>query len=217
MKLLLCLYACENDQSFLEDLLRTPLMQGIRNDQRFQILKVYADSRLERSKLKGDTLVVNCPESYTSLSRKTYLMVANALQLEFDFLLKLDSTIVRYVEKPQKKTSEMLAKLTPGAVQTALAQADFFESDYSGLVRQRASERGFEAWMQMKGIACAYRNVFSHVESTPEYFLGKFYSLSRNFCRFIAENGSAIALEHERHLGGSEDVMIGRLYQQWIK
>ncbi len=51
----------------------------------------------------------------------------------------------------------------------------------------------------------------------PPYFLGKFYALSREFCQFIAEHGQDMAIEHQRHLGGSEDLMIGRLYERWAK
>jgi len=41
------------------------------------------------------------------------------------------------------------------------------------------------------------------------------YSMSRPFCEFIAERGHNMAVEHVKYLGGSEDLMIGRLYDQY--
>jgi hypothetical protein len=69
--------------------------------------------------------------------------------------------------------------------------------------------------MRTKGLACAFRRVFADGEPTPPYFLGKFYALRRDLCAFIAAQGGEMAREHRLHLGGSEDIMIGRLHARW--
>lgn len=215
MKILLCIYTCEGDRPFLEALESTALFQSLGRDPRLRVLEVYADAALPAPELRGDKLVVDCPEAYASLSVKTLRMVQYCLRIDFDFLLKLDSTIARYGEKQHNRTEEMLAQLSPAAVGTALARPDFFEREYNGLVRQRATEEGFVAWMSTKELRCDYRRVFPGGESTPEYYLGKFYSLSRSFCQYIASHGHGVAAEHQRYLGGSEDLMIGRLYERY--
>ena len=213
---LLCVYTCERDREYLNRLKQTPLYAYLKQDSRYRIIEVYSDPRLAAPHFTGDQLYVACPEQYTSLSIKTHLMVTACMSIEFDTLLKLDSTIVGYGAKPQRKRANMLAALTPRAVRAAIEQDSFFEPDYNGLIKQRVSERNFAQWMHTKNIACDYRQVFRSGQNTPEYFIGKFYTLSRRFCRYIADNGRPMALEHERHLGGSEDLMIGRLHQQSI-
>jgi len=216
MKLLLCLYTCEQDQEHLAILERSELMQQVQADLRFQVLEVHADARLTHPSFHGRRLSVPCCEAYSNLSLKTWQMVKAVLPLDFDFLLKLDSTIAGYERKPQQKSSKIRARLTPTAVVEALRARDFFTLGYNGLVRQCASQEGVEAWLRTKGLDGDYCRVFSDGEPTPPYFLGKFYTLRRDFCQFIAAHGEAMAIEHHRYLGGSEDLMIGRLYQRWI-
>jgi hypothetical protein len=215
MKLLLCLYTCEQDQHFRDSLWHTALMQGLQSDPKFRILEVYADEGLTQATLVGDRLTVNCREAYTFLSIKTYLMIQSALGLDFDFLLKLDATIVRYGDKKHKKSKQMSARLTPDAVESCLVSPTFFDTPYNGLMSQSANLHGFESWARTKNIHIDYAKVFPGLGRTPEYFLGKYYSLSRDFCQFIADYGREMAFQHHRHLGGSEDVLIGRLYQLW--
>lgn len=215
MTLLLCLYTCERDRESLMALENSKLMQQVRHNPRFRVLEVHANAALAHPFFHDDRLTVACEESYAHLSLKTYLMITSVLGLEFDFLLKLDSTVARYAEQQHRKSPQLLARLTPDAVLKALGTMDFFGVDYNGLVSQTANQQGFEAWMRTKGLACDYRQVFPAGEPTPPYFLGKFYALRRNFCQYIAQSGEAMAIEHQRYLGGSEDLMIGRLYQRW--
>lgn len=215
MNFLLCLYTCEQDRHFLDALWRTPMMQDLQMDPRFKIQEVYADERRTGTTLENDKLTVSCREAYTSLSVKTYLMIQSVLNLQFDFLLKLDVSIINYDKKRHLKSNQTLTRLTPQAVQLSLTDPMFFDRQYNGLVNQSANQKGFESWAGIKNIQIDYAKVFPEGGRTPDYFLGKFYSLSHEFCQFIADHGWSMALQHQRHLGGSEDVLIGRLYALW--
>lgn len=215
MKKLLCLYTCSQDREHLAALERTALLGRVRSDPAFLVWEVHASDRLTRPEYGGGCLVVPGREAYTHLSLKTYGMIRASLAHGFDFLLKLDVTIAGYEQKRQHKPADVLARLTPDSVLAALDDPGLFARPYNGLVSQRASQEGFESWMRTKGLDCDFRAVFPGGGPTPPYYLGKFYVLRRDFCEFIAVHGEAMATEHVRHLGGSEDLMIGRLHERW--
>jgi hypothetical protein len=192
-------------------------MRRVREDCRFEVLEVHADERLALPERSGERLTLPCREAYDALSEKTHRMIQACMAMEFDFLLKLDSTLADYHRKRHRKSAELMDRLSPAHVLAALDGPGFFDRPYNGLVCQRAGEKGFEAWMRAKGLACAYRQVFPKGEVMPPYFLGKFYALRRDLCAFIADEGGEMAQQHRRYLGGSEDTMIGRLYAHWCE
>lgn len=219
MSILVCVYTCHAHASQRASLEATGLMRDLRSDRRVRIVDVHADSRLKAAQLAGDVLTVPCPESYEGLSVKTFLMVQAALELmpRFEVLIKVDATLARYAEQPQRKSADMLARLSPDAAQARIRETGFLEAPYNGLVEQRAHRQGFERWLQTKGLAGDFGRVFAEGQATPPYFMGKLYSLRRDVCEFIAENGGAMAHEHAAHLAGAEDVMIGRLVAEWAR
>ena len=52
----------------------------------------------------------------------------------------------------------------------------------------------------------------NHVVS---FFMGKFYLINRSFADHISKHGELMAKEHEKHMYGVEDLMIGRLFEQY--
>lgn len=215
MKVLACIYTCAADAPARAALEATSLLKYLREDARFTVVDVTADPALPEPKVTSENIIVPCPESYTSLSLKTWHMIDAARTLDFDFLLKVDATLARYTERPHAKSAEVLAALTPDAALLAIESPEFFSRAYAGLVRQCASREGFGTWLQMKGLNGNYAQVFGTRAQTPPYYLGKGYALRRDFCEFIADHGKSMALEHARWLGGSEDMMVGRLYAVW--
>ena len=215
--ILLCLYTCEADREHHRELEQTELMHRVRADRRIRVLEVYADAALRAARLEGDRLTLPCPETYGGLSLKTWHLMDAATRLspEFSFLLKLDVTLAGYARKRQRKPADLLARLTPAHALAALEDPAFYAQPYNGLVSQQASREGFEAWTRTKGLACDFARVFPDGGPTPPYFLGKFYALRRDLCDYIAREGRAMALEHRDWLGGSEDIMIGRLHARW--
>ena len=194
-------------------------MRELRADPRVRLVDVHADGRTEAAQLTGEMLTVPCRESYTCLSVKTFLMVQAALELlpRFDVLIKIDATLSRYAEQPQRKSADDLSRLSPAAAQVKFREPGFLEAPYSGLLQIRADRAGFEQWLRTKGLTGDFGRVFGESESTPPYFIGKLYSLRRDVCEFVAAHGAAMAQEHTAHLAGAEDVMIGRLYAEWAR
>jgi hypothetical protein len=215
MKNILCLYTCAQDREHLAALEDTELLRRVRSDPNFLVWEVHANDQLTHPEFRDGRLFVPGREAYTHLSLKTYAMIRAALAHDFDFLLKLDVTVAGYERKRQQKPAAVLARLTPGAVLAALDDPTFFTTAYNGLVKQQATREGFESWMRTKSLDCDYLAVFPEGGPTPPYYLGKFYGLRRDFCEFIATHAEAMASEHARYLGGSEDLMIGRLYECW--
>jgi hypothetical protein len=215
VKKLLCLYTCAQDRDHLAVLEDTQLLQRVRSDPTFVVEEVHASEMVTRAEYRNGCLVVPCRESYSHLSLKTFEMIRASLTHGYDFLLKLDVTIAGYERKQQRKSGGLLARLTPDAVLEALGDPGLFASAYNGLVSQRADRAGFESWMATKGLQGNFNAVFPGGGPTPPYYLGKFYVLRRDFSEFIAAHAEAMAREHVRHLGGSEDLMIGRLYEMW--
>ena len=215
MKNILCLYTCAQDREHLAALEDTELLRRVRSDSNFLVWEVHASNQLTQPEFRDGRLFVPSREAYTHLSLKTYAMIRAALAHDFDFLLKLDVTVAGYERKRQQKPATVLARLTPGAVLAALDDPTIYAAAYNGLVKQQATRDGIESWMRTKGLDCDYLAVFPEGGPTPPYYLGKFYVLRRDFCEFIAAHAEAMASEHVRYLGGSEDLMIGRLYECW--
>ena len=217
MRILLCIYTCEEDQDYLGDLENTEMMVWARSKENIRVIKVLADERLTRKSYLADTLTVPCREDYAALSVKTFQMVKACLDFDFQYLLKIDSTLARYPDKRPLDAPAIMKKVNSEAALGAIADPRFFGVPYNGLMRVRTSEGDFNGWMRRRGLAGSYRSVFPSGKPTPPYFLGKFYSLRRDFASFIAETGWEMAVQHVNHLGGSEDVMVGRLYDQWTR
>lgn len=215
MKILLCLYTCNADAEALHALESTPFIQKARESPQIDVVTVTADPHLEAPSVDAQRIVVPCTEDYRYLSVKTYLMIQAALAKPFDFLLKVDATLANYASRPQAKSEEVLSRLSPSAALAALDEGRLFASAYNGLVEQVARREGFEGWLHLKGISGNFLKVFPGGEASPPYFLGKLYSLRRDFCEFISAHGADMALAHQTWLGGAEDLMIGRLYQRW--
>jgi hypothetical protein len=215
MRVLVCLYTCHADREHLTELLQTPLLQWLQSSPDFSVLHVYANPNLGFPMRCGERLLLPCREDYAALSEKTYQMIRACMELPFEYLLKIDCTLASYHRKAHRKNAALLTKLSPEAALQCLQDPNFFAAAYNGLADQVASQQGVETWMETKGIACSYRSVFPSGEVTPPYFLGKLYLLRRDLCAYIAQHGQEMAALHVRHLGGSEDIMIGRLHAQW--
>ena len=215
MRILLCLYTCDADADALGTLEATPFLKHARCSPGIEVVTITANPAPGEARSEPTRIVVPCAEDYRWLSVKTHLMIQAALARPFDFLLKVDSTLATYAARPHAKSAEMLSKLSPSAAAAALRNPYFFAKPYNGLVQQVATRTGFEGWASVKEISGDFTRVFPNGVSTPPYYLGKLYSLRRDFCRFIADHGAEMASQHQAWLGGAEDLMIGRLYQQW--
>ena len=110
MKKLICIYTCPEDQQHLTKLKQTDWYKQVIEDMNCIVLEVYAnpnihkDSILELNEnMKDGTLTIKTEEAYSKLGLKTYYMIKACTSHfnSFDYLIKVDSTIIDYVKRPE--------------------------------------------------------------------------------------------------------------------
>ena len=217
----MCLYTTDtdaDDKRYL-DLIRHPLYKKCKKDPNIQIVRVYAGA--DKFCIKNDKVFLPCPEEYAGLSVKTYELINRCFNnYEFDVLLKFDVSLVGYINNTKagyrKEVRECFYDLD--RVFNLILDDTFFRNfkDYGGaLLQGKGSRDGHYVWAKQMNIQnYDYDSVFSSSVS-PHTYSGKFYFLSREFCKYVKDNGQEMAYQHRKHLGGSEDLMIGRLYEKF--
>jgi hypothetical protein len=212
-EILVCIYTCAQHSALLEAFYRSAVGQYLQQLPAGRVLEVTADPGIGRSHHQGNSLTVAVPESYETLSLKTYEMIRYCYaQFEFHRLLKIDVTTVQ-----AKFDLPEYAGRSPidGAKLLEFLKQSPADRDYDGFRRHaRASRQNVEEWADKKQGRIDYERLFGSGPVAP-YFTGKAYFISRAFAAFISCRGFGMAEEHVRYLLGSEDVMIGRLYQQF--
>jgi len=210
------IYSCQSDLDHLGALEATSFYSTLLQDSSVQVYKVFAGSKSFSIRHDQNIIHLPCEESYDKLSLKTFNMIKYSLQFEYDYLVKVDSTLASYYLKKHSKSVAVLNKISPEQALSSLYDPEFFRVPYNGLVMQSATKDGVDNWAKQKGLFCSYHDVFGDRATTPPYYIGKFYSLRRDLCEYIAIEGVEMAREHVLCLGGAEDLMIGRLYERWL-
>lgn len=217
LNLFVGVYSCQSDLDHLSLLELTDFHKKLLNDPSVQLYKIFAGSESFKLCHNSNSIYLPCDESYDKLSLKTFNMIKFSLRFEYDYLVKVDSTLASYHLKQHSKSAAILDKLSPAHALSKVYDPEFFRVPYNGLVMQSATKEGVENWAKQKLLSCSYHDVFGDKLVTPPYYLGKLYALRRDLCEFIASEGIDMAWEHVSCLGGSEDLMIGRLYERWLQ
>jgi glycosyltransferase involved in cell wall biosynthesis len=212
--ILACIYTCEQHRAFLDEFYRSVVGRHLLALPDCAILEVYADSNIQRSLHRGNTLVLRATEIYENLPLKTYEMIRYCVQhFQFRRMLKIDVTVVK-TRFEGTEYDEGRAPLDLEALVRFLTQSPA-DKDYNGLIlHARTSREHAMAWAATKRLSIHYERLFGDGPIVP-YFSGKCYFLSREFADFISQHDAAIAREHVEYLPGAEDVMIGRLYREF--
>ena len=100
-KILICIYTCEKDVDFLNKLKDTDWYKKYSNYKNIKFIDVYADDGIQEPYCyRNNELTVKTEEAYNNLSIKTYKMISACVDLfEFDYLIKVDSAIVKDIYK----------------------------------------------------------------------------------------------------------------------
>lgn len=142
-------------------------------------------------------------------------MIAYCVQhFRFRRLLKIDDTCV--MTQMQMGAREYGGKESLDApALIAYLKGSSPDIEYTGFFfHAHAGREGAESWAHKKGITIDYERLFGN-GPLPPFYDGKCYLLGRDFAEFVAEHGADVATEQKQYFHGSEDVMIGRLYQQF--
>jgi hypothetical protein len=214
-KLLACIYTCDAHNHLLERFYRSEVGSFLRENAATRILEVHADPGIGRPRIAGSRMVLRSNESYKDLPAKTQRMIEFSVKrIRFDSLLKIDiTTVMTQSELGLPEYSDIKA-MDMAALAEFLRHADYGR-DYNGfLLYEGAGREGAESWARKKGLSIDYARFFGDGPMLP-FYAGKCYVLSRRFAEFIARSGAETAIEHQRYFPGSEDVMIGRLYDRF--
>lgn len=205
-KILVCIYTCEKDRSSLEKLKSTDWYKDISSRNNFQTIDVFADESINAEcKLKNNTLTVKTEESYDNLCIKTYKMIQACDQLfEFDYLLKIDSTII-------ENTHKDISFLFSFEYFLKKFYSDGVIGEYNGLTPITNNTIGsFRNWANSKSLFVLPEVIISeHGEKSwpKNYWGGKCYCLSkRNIFKILSKK--SIFLQFKNLMGGCEDMCI---------
>lgn len=213
--LLVCIYTCESHRHLLDRFYNSEVGVLLRATPGTRMIEVYSDANASQSRLDGHRMVLRGDESYLDLPIKTHRMIEFSVRnLRFENLLKIDiTTVLTQSELGSPEYAERKA-MDMAEIADCLRQADF-SRDYLGFrLHEGEGREGAENWARKKGLAIDYTRFFGDGPMAP-YYTGKCYALSRRFAEFIASSGAGMAIEHRQYFPGSEDVMIGRMYDRF--
>jgi hypothetical protein len=215
LDVLVCIYTCKKHADLLLRFYASEFGEYLRSLPNTLVLEVYADPEVSESMHDNDRLILKTREDYENLSVKTWLMIEYCISnFRFKDLVKVDVTNI--LPRSNLASESSHAEITPKQL------VDFVEGrvsfgDYEGIkLLSNAGRQGAENWARKKGGEIDYQRIFGE-RNMPGYYTGKCYALSYRFAQYIAQHGEDMAQEHARYLMGSEDVMIGRLNESFIK
>lgn len=213
LETLVCLYTCNRDRHLHQAFYESPVGTYLRQLQNVCIYEVFADPDMPASSCVGTQIVLRSPERYETLSLKTLEMMRFCTHdFKFKRLMKIDVGCARTsFDDPayRGRAPVDLVKLTE------FIKGAPPDRHYLGYVlHARATKDNVQSWAQKKGKIVDYDKVFGS-EPMPPFFNGLCYFVSYDFARHIAETGSEMAQQHVDCLIGAEDVMVGRLFQEF--
>jgi len=214
MKKLICVYTCQRDVEFLNKLKQTDWYKEATADKNNTVFSVYADPTIGEEYIidkQNNTLIVKAEEEYSKLSLKTYQMIKACVDFEeFDYLIKVDSTIVDDLTMNSRgmRFETFLNKYYSRSLY----------EDYDGPWFLSVTNKNIINWFKMQGISHTnpYK-VFKSDEDIPSFYSGKSYIVGYEFCKYISKNGKPLAELMVEHVGGAEDLTIATLYEEYKK
>ena len=224
-KTIFCLYGCDKDLHFLNEIRNSRIYSTIAEDPSCLILEIWAGAS-KKTTLNGRRLTVATEESYANLSVKTQKFI-NYCYLNFNFsqLVKFDISCVRKnfkgpeyegrkpldLEKIEEFISTQLGNHLSGGKSSNL------NDHYRGFQYiQNPSIANIEEWGRKKQATVNPQKVFKE-EKIPSFYTGKCYVISHELCKLVAREGYSMAHQHKKLLNGSEDLMVARMANQLVR
>ena len=218
LKVLICLYTCADHVRFHDQFHLSCIGMFLKSINNSKLINIFADDAIKSPLMQKNDLYLDTKESYSNLSVKTYKMIQYCVQrFKFHYLMKIDlsSGIEQLNTDPavanRVSDQEVMVNFLKGVI-TKLQESNL--EDYTGWKLINANKDGIERWAKNRGLQTEFDHVFAD-GIIPPYFSGKCYLLSKAFANYVAKNGAIMAQEHTQHLAGSEDLMIGRLYEKF--
>ena len=178
------------------------------------IIFLTKDCKKKNNSKQFEIVYLDTKEGYTKLSLKTYKML-RYIHRKYDYktIYKIDATVESGETCQQKKeTKSQIFKRFFNSIWRR-------RNDYVGACTRRTDQARLQRWANKKQIKINSKFFKEVVPSNKlTYYSGKFYVIGYDFANFIIKKSNAkqLALRLEKHLGGTEDLMIGILYQNYI-
>ena len=220
---LVCVYGCQADEALLEPFYNSPVGSMLKRRNDTLVLEAWAGGN-GNNLLHQRRLSLALPESYGDLSLKTWQMLLYCCShLEFEQLIKIDLSCVRkdwsgaaYAGRQPLDLDALTAYLEQ-RLNEPLPVRMLPQPHYDGFIsRSHPSRENILQWAQKKGAQVNLDEIFEPGEKAPPFYSGKCYAISSAFAGYVAQQGKTMAIAHQRHLHGSEDLMIGRLAKQFM-
>lgn len=176
-----------------------------------------------------DIVYLDCCEGYAKLASKTYKMLEYVYSnYVFKEVYKIDAT----VETDQsaghiQETKQYIFKTFLDFADESLKHKRMRETkrilgcpQYYGASPRECGVKGFIRWAKKKSLkvnAHMWNDIIG--QKTVRHFSGKFYVLGSDFVKYIIEESDIQHLSKQlsENLGGSEDLMIGFLHENYLK
>ncbi len=205
-KILICIYTCEQDIESLNKLKQTQWYKKYSNYKNIKIIDVYADENInDIYNYNNNELTVKTEEAYLNLSIKTYRMISACVDLfEFDYLIKVDSAIVKDIYKANDHRFGLdyfVKKFSSGKI----------ISEYGGCCPILGTTPDIlESWATKKGMESSPSLFFMTLSREPpqHYWAGSCYCLSKANCEKIL-NQEYIFEKAKDYMCGIEDLSVG--------
>ena len=179
------------------------------------IIFLSKDCKKQFNSVEHEIVYLDNEEGYEKLSLKTYEML-KYIHTNYDYktIYKIDATVETgetcQIKKEHKH--EIFKKFFNGTYCR--------NKEYDGAGKRLTNEKRLKNWADKKQIKINTK-IFRDLTQCDSitYYSGKFYVIGYDFSKYIIEKSDIknISSTLTQYLGGSEDLMIGILYQNYLK
>ena len=217
-KTLICINCCEVDRDHLRVLKNSDFYNRILNDDDIKVIEYYRGS--DKIRFGGKELHFPGEEKYDKLHEKTYQLIEFcAKYFNFYNLVKLDGNFLSYTSVGERTRGKICGL---DRVEKVIYKKPNVQ--YYGTNGRMFYRRDFHAWMKQKGLATDMDDPDWMYEELW-YFCGKCYRINYDVAKFIANSEVCKKIVKQHDIENSygmrpysiEDVMIGRMYEQYLK
>lgn len=234
MKWLICIYSSHDDLHHAKKLRKIINKSEIRNDQQNIIVLTDINQKQDfRYDKANNILYLNIKECYTYLSLKTELMIRACSELfDFEFLVKWDASTIdpercyTSMDSVEVCMSVLTGKHIPVDWNNRLVGGPVQpHSDYHSHICAACSGKKSASWFRalkphyLPIIKSEARDLESEsfIPKDVTYYRGKFYIISKKFCKYINETPDCkeIFQKNFQHNFGCEDMSVGMCFTKF--
>jgi hypothetical protein len=174
---------------------KSTLFRKLNAIESWNIFEVQANRKLTQPFHDPKTINMDCHEKSEWASIRTYKLIKYCLEhFDFDYFVRYNTNFMKNIKN------------------IILFHREFYKT-YSGAIWQKNKKiKRKEIFRHPRSLHFAYDAPETVCASC---FSSQIYCLNKNFCQFIAKHGYELAKEHLIYFEGDDEIMIGRLFDQY--